>query len=107
MDHTPKSIQLVGRIAIDLAHRNEFIDRTTTLSNLTKANESPLLYQCCEDIKAAGNFVFYEIWPSRESLDGHFLTAHFLEWNDWVADKTLSEPEIRIGLIEATATLSS
>lgn len=107
MDDASKSIQLVGRIAIDLVHRNEFIRRTAVLCHLTKAAESPLHYQCCEDITAPGNFVFHEIWSSRERLDSHFQTAHFLDWNGWVAGKTLCEPEIRIGLIEATSTLAS
>jgi quinol monooxygenase YgiN len=98
---------LIGRIAIELGHRNEFIERTAVLTKLTRAAESPLLYQCCEDITAPGLFIFYEIWHSRASLDAHFQTSHFLDWNQWVAGKTISMPEIRIGLLGATTTLKA
>ena len=107
MDHTPKSIQLVGRIAINLEHRNEFLERTTELCNLTNTIECPLLFQCFEDLSAPGHFLFHEIWSTPESLETHFLTAHFLAWNNWVTGKTLHKPEIRIGPIEATTILMS
>jgi len=107
MDHGSKSIQLVGRIAIDLEHRNEFLDRTTELCNLTNSIECPPLFQCCEDISAPGHFLFYEIWSTQEVLEAHFLTEHFLAWSSWVTGKTVSEPEIRIGPMEVTTLLAS
>jgi quinol monooxygenase YgiN len=107
MDHGPESIQLVGRITIGLEHRNEFQKRTTELCKLTNTIESPLLFQCCEVISEPGHFLFYEIWSSQESLEAHFLTAHFLAWNGWVTGKTLWEPEIRIGPMEGTTLLSA
>lgn len=107
MDHESESIQLIGRIAVGLAHRKEFIERTAVLTKLTRTAESPLLYQCCEDVSAPGEFIFYEIWQSRARLDAHFQTSHFLDWNHWVSGKTLSMPEIRIGLLGATTTLKA
>jgi quinol monooxygenase YgiN len=107
MDHGTKSIQLVGRIVIDLEHRNAFLERTTELCNLTNTIEAPLLFQCCEDLNAPGHFLFYEIWSTPESLEAHFLTAHFRSWNDWVTGKVLCEPEIRIGPMKATTILMS
>jgi quinol monooxygenase YgiN len=107
MDHNPKSIQLVGRITIGLEHRNEFLDRTKELCKLTNTIESPLLFQCSEILNAPGNFLFYEIWLTQESLEAHFLTTHFLAWNSWVTGKTLCEPEIRIGAMKATTLLAS
>ena len=105
MDQSPESIQLVGRIAIGLEHRNEFLDRTTELCNFTNTIEHPLLFQCCEDLNAPGHFLFYEIWSSQESLENHFLAEHFLAWNRWVTGKTLCKPEVRIGPMEATTLL--
>ena len=107
MDHSPKSIQLVGRIAINLEHRNAFLERTTELCNLTNTIESPLLFQCSENLSAPGHFLFYEIWPTQESLEAHFLTEHFLAWNNWAIGKILLKPEIRIGPMEATTLLAS
>lgn len=107
MDHTKESIQLVGRIAIHLEHRNDFIARTKELCNQTNTIESPPLFQCCEDLNAPGHFIFHEIWPSKESLMRHFQTPHFLAWNDWVKGKTACDPEIRIGLMEATDVVIS
>lgn len=107
MDHSSESIQLVGRIAIDLEYRNEFMSRTTDLCHLTNTIESPILFQCYEEINAPGRFLFYEIWSSRQRLEAHFLTAHFLAWNGWLLGKTVCEPEIRIGPLEVTAMLIS
>jgi quinol monooxygenase YgiN len=107
MDHGPESIQLVGRITIGLEHRNEFLDHTAELCDLTNTIESPLLFQCSEILSAPGHFLFYEIWPTQESLEAHFLTAHFLAWNNWAIGKTLCEPEIRIGPMKETTILMS
>lgn len=101
----PEPIQLVGRIAIVLEHRNEFIRCTKNLCDQTITSESPLLFQCCEDLSAPGRFIFYEIWSCKEDLMCHFQATHFLAWNNWLQGKIVGEPEVRIVSMDATEML--
>ena len=107
MDHSSNSIQLVGRIAIGLEYRNEFLSRTKELCELTNKIECPLLFQCFEDLNSSSHFIFYEIWSSQKKLEAHFKTNHFLAWSSWVQGKTICEPEIRIGPMGSTTILTN
>lgn len=89
-------IQLVGRLMIQSAFRTGFIEATKKLSLSTCSMESPILYRCANDLEDPNTFWFYEIWPSREELERHFCTDHFMAWRGWLDGKLQADPEIRI-----------
>lgn len=92
-------IQLVGKLTIHSAFRAGFIESTKKLSISTRSMESPALYRCANDLEDQNIFWFYEIWPSREDLERHFRTDHFIAWKTWLDGKLQAEPEIRINAL--------
>jgi quinol monooxygenase YgiN len=53
----------------------------TALVRPTRNEDGCLLYDLhrCDDVP--GDFLFYEIWASREAHAAHKQTPHFLRWN--------------------------
>ncbi len=47
----------------------------------TRKEEGCLLYELHRSADAAGGFLFYEIWASREAHAAHLRTDHFLRWS--------------------------
>jgi quinol monooxygenase YgiN len=53
----------------------------TALLKPTRAEEGCLLYDLHHSADVPGDFLFYEIWESREAHAAHRQTPHFLRWN--------------------------
>jgi quinol monooxygenase YgiN len=53
----------------------------TALVRPTRNEEGCLLYDLHRSTDAPGDFLFYEIWASREAHAAHKQTPHFLRWN--------------------------
>ena len=53
----------------------------TALVRPTRNEEGCLLYDLHRSTDAPGDFLFYEIWSSREAHAAHKQTPHFLRWN--------------------------
>jgi quinol monooxygenase YgiN len=53
----------------------------TALVRPTKNEEGCLLYDLHRSTDVPGDFLFYEIWSSREAHTAHKQTPHFLRWN--------------------------
>ena len=53
----------------------------TALVRPTRNEEGCLLYDLHRSTDVPGDFLFYEIWSSRESHAAHKQTPHFLRWN--------------------------
>jgi len=86
-------ILVVGKMKISLAdeERREFLKLTNTLFERTETLDHPLTYSCSESIQRSGEFVWNEVWVSKESLDNHLASSHFQNWWKWVEPK-LKEP---------------
>lgn len=50
------------------------------------------LHRCVDDQSV---FVFYETWESKDSLDKHFATPHFLRLSDMIEELFEEEPLIQ------------
>jgi quinol monooxygenase YgiN len=44
----------------------------------TREEDGCIEYDLYEDVDVAGEFTFFEKWTSREALDSHLKTEHFL-----------------------------
>jgi quinol monooxygenase YgiN len=53
----------------------------TALLRPTRNEEGCLLYDLHRSTDVPGDFLFYEIWSSREAHAAHKRTPHFLRWN--------------------------
>ena len=53
----------------------------TALVRPTRNEEGCLLYDLHRSADVPGDFLFYEIWASREAHATHKQTPHFLRWN--------------------------
>jgi quinol monooxygenase YgiN len=53
----------------------------TALVRPTRNEEGCLLYDLHRSPDVPGDFLFYEIWSSREAHAAHKQTPHFLRWN--------------------------
>jgi quinol monooxygenase YgiN len=47
----------------------------------TRKEEGCILYDLHRSTDMAGDFLFYEIWASRDAHAEHKRTPHFLRWN--------------------------
>jgi quinol monooxygenase YgiN len=53
----------------------------TALVRPTRNEEGCLLYDLHRSTDVPGDFLFFEIWASREAHAAHKQTPHFLRWN--------------------------
>jgi quinol monooxygenase YgiN len=53
----------------------------TALVRPTRNEEGCLLYDLHRSLDVPADFLFYEIWSSREAHTAHKQTPHFLRWN--------------------------
>ena len=53
----------------------------TALVRPTRNEEGCLLYDLHRSTDVPSDFLFYEIWASREAHAAHKQTPHFLRWN--------------------------
>ena len=53
----------------------------TALVRPTRAEQGCLLYDLHRSTDVPTDFLFYEIWSSREAHAAHKQTPHFLRWN--------------------------
>jgi quinol monooxygenase YgiN len=53
----------------------------TALIRPSRNEEGCLLYDLHRSTEVPGDFLFYEIWASREAHTTHKQTPHFLRWN--------------------------
>jgi quinol monooxygenase YgiN len=53
----------------------------TALVRPTRNEEGCLLYDLHRSTDVPGDFLFFEIWSSREAHAAHKQTPHFLRWN--------------------------
>jgi quinol monooxygenase YgiN len=53
----------------------------TALVRPSRNEEDCLLYDLHRSTDVPGDFLFYEIWASREAHAAHKQTPHFLRWN--------------------------
>jgi len=54
-----------------------------------------LQYDLHRSVEDPGVFVFYETWDSKDSLDKHFTTPHFVRLSDMVEELFEDEPVIQ------------
>ena len=53
----------------------------TALIRPTRKEQGCILYDLHRSIDIPGDFLFYEIWASRDAHAAHKRTPHFLRWN--------------------------
>ena len=53
----------------------------TALIRPTRKEEGCILYDLHRSTDVPADFLFYEIWASREAHADHKRTPHFLRWN--------------------------
>ena len=92
-DQSNEQIMVIASIKMHLAgvEKQEFNGVTKLLIEKTKALDSPITYNCSEDIHGNGEFTFIKIWPSKAALEQHLATNHVQDWSLWVEPR-LREP---------------
>lgn len=83
---TSEPIHVIGRMSVTFneVDRAEFDRLTYILFEKTVKFDKPVLYTCNEDIYVPGTFVWDEIWSSKDALDQHLASSHFMAWWSWV-----------------------
>ncbi|WP_313549816.1 putative quinol monooxygenase [Pseudomonas sp.] len=72
-------ISVIASIQTRSEHEQEVVEAIRACISLSEAEEGCLLYSCHKDINISGRFVFIERWASKDALDRHVQTVHFLK----------------------------
>ena len=72
-------IKVVARQTIQEGKTGEFKSLVVHLVEETRKEEGCIAYQLCQDVKDETTFAFIEEWQSREALDNHMKSKHFVE----------------------------
>lgn len=60
------------------------------LVNATRKEEDCIQYNCLANVEDGNKIAFFEEWKSRESLEKHMRTEHFLKWKEACQGETVS-----------------
>ena len=77
------------KLNLENSKKEEFYKITKILIGKTKLLDSPITYNCNEDIDGNGDFIWNELWLSKLDLDKHLASDHVQDWWMWV------EPRLR------------
>ncbi len=65
---------------------NEFIAATVKNHLATVKEPGNIRFDFLQSHADDSNFILYEVFDSKEAIELHKLTAHYLEWKEMVAD---------------------
>jgi quinol monooxygenase YgiN len=73
-------IYVVATLIVKSDKRADFLENARDVIAATRREPGCITYDLCSSITEPNEFVFVERWESREALEGHFGTPHFLHW---------------------------
>lgn len=87
---------LTGRFVAKKERRSELLQLCHGMYAPSRAEDGCVSYGLWEDSDGSGNFMFFEEWTSRESLDKHFQTPHFARFMAAFPSLIQGEPVMKI-----------
>lgn len=78
-------IIIAGTVDIDPARREDALEAAKPLMALTRSMPGCLDYVWSADPMVDGRLYVFERWVSREALEGHFASAHFIDMRNTIA----------------------
>lgn len=85
---------VIAEISAKTGAEDELRTHLLALVEPTRKEEGCLRYDLHVDDGAPGNFVFLETWTSREALDRHMQTPHFLAFASGTKELLAAAPRI-------------
>lgn len=79
-------IYLVATLTVKPDQRAEFITNARDVIAATRREAGCISYELTNSVTEPDTFLFVERWQSRDALDAHFQTPHFLHWRDLCAN---------------------
>lgn len=75
-------------------HRNEVLEVLQNMVTETRKEKANELYTLHQGIEDKNQFIFYEIWKSKEGLTAHNEQPYIKEFGEIAAKKLREEPTI-------------
>ncbi|MBB6332762.1 quinol monooxygenase YgiN [Chryseobacterium sediminis] len=89
-------IHLTAIIKAKEEHQTEVLEVLQNMVKETRKEEACELYSLHQGIEDKNEFVFYEIWKSKEGLDQHNQQPYIQAFGDLVDEKLQEKPQIYI-----------
>ena len=86
-----KPITVIAKVTAREGFEKELENLLTGLIGPSRADEGCNTYILHRDPENSGNFMFYEVWSSREALDKHLAQPHLKDFLRQ-SEKLLAEP---------------
>lgn len=87
-------IYLTAVIKAKEEHRNEVLEVLQNMVKQTGKEDANELYTLHQGIEDKNQFVFYEIWKSKEGLDQHNQQPYIQAFGALVDEKLQEKPQI-------------
>jgi quinol monooxygenase YgiN len=87
-------IYLTAIIKAKEEHRNEVLEVLQNMVKETVKEEANELYTLHQGIEDKNQFIFYEIWKSKEDLDQHNQQTYIQAFGALVDEKLQEKPQI-------------
>ena len=93
---TASSVVLHARVTLSKGHEGAFERLIAPLVRATRAERGCRVYRVYASLETPLERIFVEEWESRDALEAHFKTPHFLAYKAAVPALLAAEPELRI-----------
>lgn len=90
------SVVLHARVTLSKGQEAAFERLIAPLVRATRAERGCRVYRVYASLETPLERMFVEEWASREALESHFQTPHFLSYKAAVPALLAAEPELRI-----------
>ncbi|WP_062049382.1 putative quinol monooxygenase [Bacillus sp. JCM 19034] len=81
-------------ITIKPEYRERFLHDVQPLIEQSQAEEGNVSYELYEQSSTQNQFIMVEKWESKEAIDFHFQTQHFIEFGELSKDYMVAPPQI-------------
>lgn len=82
------TIHIVAHIELKAGYREHLMPLFKTLVEESRKEEGNISYDLHENLKSPDKLVMVETWASREAIDRHAGTPHYLNFGKALQDKT-------------------
>jgi quinol monooxygenase YgiN len=89
-----KEFVMLGKMKAKQGCEEKLEDALKTLSEATYTEPGCLLYALHRDVEDPSIFVLVEGWVSKEALEAHFNSPHFLQQVSIITSLIVGEPEL-------------
>ncbi|MCK0472426.1 putative quinol monooxygenase [Halalkalibacter sp. APA_J-10(15)] len=82
-------------ISVKREQREHFLRDVQPLIKHSQAEEGNIRYELYEQSSADNQFIMVEEWKSKEAIEFHFQTKHFVEFGAQSKDYMATPPQIK------------